>query len=124
MNHPEDQLHIAVATFLRLALDADDGMWFHPPNGGARSKREGGRFKQMGVLPGIPDLVFLLPDGRTGFIELKAPAGRFQASQRIIHADLQRLGHRVAVCRSVEEVETTLRAWGVPLSASVRGRAA
>lgn len=36
----------------------------HSPNGGSRSKREGAKFKVMGVKRGFPDLVLLVPRGR------------------------------------------------------------
>ena len=32
------------------------GLLFHIPNGGARSKREGRLFKDIGVFPGVADL--------------------------------------------------------------------
>ena len=43
---------------------------FHVPNGGSRSKREGARFKAMGVIPGVSDLI-LLDNCKTHMIELK-----------------------------------------------------
>ena len=43
-NRPEEALQRAVASYLDLALP-HDAVWFHPPNGGARSKAEAGIFK-------------------------------------------------------------------------------
>lgn len=48
---------------------------FHVPNGGKRSKRESNKFKAMGVVAGIPDLV-LLWKGRLYGFELKAEKGK------------------------------------------------
>lgn len=43
---------------------------FHIPNGGARNKREAGRFKRMGVVAGVSDFM-LLYNGDAYCIELK-----------------------------------------------------
>ena len=45
----------------------------HVPNGGKRNIKEAIRFKSLGVLPGMPDLVLWTTGGRQGWIELKAP---------------------------------------------------
>ena len=34
------------------------GLLFHVPNGGTRNKREGAKFKMMGVYPGVADYIF------------------------------------------------------------------
>lgn len=51
---------------------------FHVPNGGARSKTEGLKFKQMGVTPGVPDLI--VAEWKT-VIEMKEGEGRLTAEQ-------------------------------------------
>lgn len=38
-DYAEDQLHIAVADYLKVALP-QNACWFHCPNGGGRNKRE------------------------------------------------------------------------------------
>ena len=50
------------------------GLLFHVPNGGNRNAREGAKFKTMGVIPGVSDLIFLY-DGVAHFIELKNEKG-------------------------------------------------
>jgi hypothetical protein len=69
----------------------------HVPNGGARSASEGGRFKAMGVKPGVPDL--LLPvrtsEYGAGWWELKHGRGRLEESQLTRHAILRASGHYV-----------------------------
>ncbi len=42
---PEQSLHRAAAEFLDLALPAG-AEWWHTPNGGGRSRAEGGIFKK------------------------------------------------------------------------------
>ena len=83
---PEQALHRAAAQFLDVALP-DDAVWFHPPNGGARTKAEAGIFRALGVKAGVPDLVIVYR-GRLIAIELKAPRGRLTAAQRAMHKRL------------------------------------
>lgn len=115
---PEDILQMQVARFLNLA--APDLLWFHPANGGYRNPREARKLKDMGVLPGVPDLAFILPGGLSGFIELKAGKNTLQPSQKNFMVRAIAAGSAWQLCRSIEEVETTLRTWGVPLKASVQ----
>lgn len=68
---------------------------FHCPNGGQRSAREGAAFKRIGVVAGIPDLIFALKDGRTVFVEVKTQKGTLSDAQKAVHAELERLGHQV-----------------------------
>lgn len=119
MNHAEDALQIAVAAFLRHALRDDECLWFAVPNGGKRSKIEAARLVKGGVRAGVPDLAFILPGGRTGFIELKAAKGRMSEMQTAFADSASRIGAHWGLCRSVDDVEEALRDWGVPLHASV-----
>lgn len=119
MRRPEQSLSIQVANTLRAALHPS-ALFAHIPNGGARTKAEGGIFKAMGVRAGWPDYQILWAGGRLGFIELKSDDGALAPVQIEMHGLLKRLGFPVAVCRSVEEVMGALAAWGVP----TRGRIA
>lgn len=113
----EADLQKAVIRFLKVA--APRLLVFHPANGGTRNVREAGNLKAQGVLPGVADLVFALPDGRMACIELKTPTGRVQPSQHQF-ADLcanYSTTIPYAICRSIEEVASTLRGWGVQLRA-------
>lgn len=51
---------------------------FHIPNGGARSKREGGKFKAMGVKPGVPDLCLPIKRGMWSGLWIEMKALRFK----------------------------------------------
>lgn len=117
----EDALHINVVRFLRVALPPEAVLW-HTPNGGLRSKREAAKLKAFGTLAGMPDL-FILYAGTLHGIELKAPKGVVQASQKDAAYLLFRAGCTTHVCRSVEEVETALKLNGVPLRARSMGLA-
>jgi len=123
MISPETALHISVADFLRRALPPEIQWTTFPAGGGGKER---GRILQaMGFKPGWPDIQFLDAAGRYYGIELKTPkgprsaAGRLTDEQKDLHPKLMATGAAVAVCRSLEDVEETLRAWGFPLKASV-----
>ena len=75
----------------------------------------------MGMLAGVPDLAFILPGGRTAFIELKTAHNKvtgvqkqyLRPEQKAFRARATELGALYAVCRSLEEVQGTLKAWGI-----------
>lgn len=69
--YSEDDLQIACMRYTRLSYPKV--LSIHVPNGGSRSQREGERFKRMGVLAGVCDvLVFEPRQGYNGLaIELK-----------------------------------------------------
>lgn len=110
---PEDILQMQVARFLNIV--APSLSWFHPANGGYRNPREAKKLKDMGVKPGVADLALILPDARAAFIELKVGKNRQTDTQKAFQAECERIGAPYAVCRSLEEVEPSLRSWGVPL---------
>ncbi len=107
--HPEQQLQRAVVEYLRIMENLHHLVFFHPANGGGRSRIEAAIFKGLGVRPGVPDLVLLLPDSRAAFIELKADGGRLSASQLAFKKQVEALDFRYAECRSVDEVERFVR---------------
>lgn len=59
--------------------------------------------------PGTPDLLLILPDGKSLFIEVKSERGKLTPSQKEMHATLELLGHRVIVARSVGDVLEVLQ---------------
>lgn len=114
----EYRLHCAVADFLRAAVPKDI-LWSHLPMGERRDARTGGKLKRMGTAPGWPDFIFLLPEGRTLFLELKGDGGRLSRRQRDFHTGANRLGHRCLIARSVDDVQEALVTAGVQLRARV-----
>ena len=109
MLHPEQAIHQAAVSYLRLLENMGELMFLHPANGGFRSKAEAGIFKSLGVKAGAPDLIILLPGGRCAFIEIKAPGGYLSASQRAFRNTAENLGFPFAECRAVDEVERFVR---------------
>ena len=53
---------------------------------------------------GMPDRIVLLPGGCMAFVEVKAPGKKPRALQTSRHALLQRLGFRVYILDSVEQI--------------------
>ena len=111
--HPEETLQRQVAHFLDSHL-AHGAVWFHPPNGGGRSKAEAGALKAQGVKPGIPDILIFC-NGTVVFIELKAPKGYPSPAQRDMHARLRAAGYQVGVARSLADFLALMAEFGVPL---------
>lgn len=138
----EDDLHFAVADFLRLTWPLDLP-WWHVPNGGNRGDHiervdrrsgrtyrfspSGAKLKRMGATPGVPDLCFQLPKGRIGYIELKInnPGNLNELSDE--QAEFRRLaidaGAGFEVCWSVDEVAETLTRWLALYGRTLRGHA-
>lgn len=139
MNRPEEKLQRAiiqladVLTFPEetwkqtrfLMPPAKVGQYLHhTPNGGGRSKAEGGIFKAMGVRAGYPDLSLdialvngdlFVPGWRC---ELKAGNGRQTPSQQLWQERLERAGFVYTIATSVDEWQQQLddyMAFGVPL---------
>lgn len=68
--------------------------------------------KRDGLTPGFPDLIVFGKGGLVGFIEVKVEGGRQSASQVECERWLNEFGQPVAVCRSLEDIDETLRRWG------------
>jgi hypothetical protein len=106
------------------------GLWrmgfvcHHSPNGSHLAGDRVARAKQVaalkrdGMVPGWPDLTVLGSaygpgKGQVGFLEVKAERGGVTSpEQQACHELLERVGHRVAVVRSLDEVLAALRGWG------------
>lgn len=77
----------------------------------AAKKRNGMAFKFVSPgLSGVPDRLVLLPRGRIGFIELKAPGKKLCKLQEKRKSQLEALGFLVFCIDSKEEVEVVLDA--------------
>lgn len=112
----EGPVQRAIVRFLRTSLP---GSIVHHAKGeinksGVSIMREQAKAKANGALPGFPDLV-VLPGDSWGvlFFEVKAPGGSVQKNQREMHENMTRLGYRVAVVRSVQDVRDSLSKWGI-----------
>lgn len=74
------------------------------------AKKRGGialKFVSPGM-SGMPDRLLLLPEGKMGFVELKAPGKKPRVLQEKRHRDLRNLGYRVYVLDKAEKVGEVL----------------
>ena len=55
-------------------------------------------------MAGMPDRLVLLPDGKLGFVEVKAPGEKPRPLQTARHRILEWLGYRVYVLDNPEEI--------------------
>ena len=75
-------------------------------------EERGGRCVKFdpGSYRGWPDRIVLLPGGTLVWVETKRPTGgRVAPAQRIAHEDLRRLGQRVVIVWTKDEVDELLR---------------
>lgn len=112
MRRPEQSLQKQLVRFLDIAYP--QLLYWHTPNGGARSSVEGAIFKAMGVKAGVPDLAVILPNGLAAFVELKAGKGSLTESQKAFRDRVQKLGCPWAEVRSLEEAMDLLDRWLTP----------
>ena len=76
----------------------------------ARTRAMGGiapKFTSPGF-DGMPDRLVLLPHGRMGFVELKAPGRKPRQLQLVRHRLLQRLGFKVYVIDEINQIDSVL----------------
>jgi hypothetical protein len=114
VRRPEEQLHRAVVDLLSVYANRGLLAFCHVPNGERRDRATAGRLKAMGTMPGVADLLVWTQGGGHFAIELKAGAGKLSPAQVAWHATVTSLGHRVYVCRSVDDVERCLRMESIP----------
>lgn len=107
----EDLLQIDMRRWLDLV--APGLIWWHTPNGGQRDAKAGSLLKRMGARAGVPDLVFLLPDGRCLHVEVKTAKGRPTPEQRDLHPRMAEAGHPVHTARSIDDLRAILAEAGV-----------
>jgi hypothetical protein len=69
--------------------------------------------RAAGMVKGAPDLTVACPNGVTIYLEVKAPRGVIQPAQVEFHERLRRIGHRVAVVRSIDDARAVFKAAGV-----------
>jgi hypothetical protein len=107
----EDQIHTAVVHHLNLRGVAGLVFW-HTPNGGLRSKSEAAKLARMGVLAGVPDLMFIYR-GKTYGLELKTETGRISSAQRAVLTAMEQAGVATAVSKGLDAALDQLEAWGL-----------
>ena len=87
-------------------------VWFHVPNGGARSPIEAAILNGLGVKRGVPD-IFAVYQGNLYVLELKTEDGTLSNDQRVMLERLAAAGAYTAVAYGVDQAIATLKSWGL-----------
>jgi VRR-NUC domain len=111
MKRPEQVIQRAVVQHLR-ARCRDGVVWFHPPNGGARSAVEAAIFQGLGVRAGVSDMI-LLHRNQFYAMELKADGGKATPQQAAFLAEVRAAGGLTAVCDNIDDAIATLERWQI-----------
>jgi hypothetical protein len=113
----EFQIHCGVADALRM-LARPGVLWSHFPSGESRDARTGAKLKHMGLQPGWPDFIIIVPGddpwaaSHICFLELKTIRGRLSPSQQEFRDNAVAVGCLHSVARSVDEAVEVLSRWG------------
>ena len=112
MPQSEYDIHAATVEYLTALGPKLKSYFFHVPNEGRHSVRYRVKLKRMGVKAGVPDLLFVLPGGRLGCVELKTEKGRQSKAQKEFQKTCESYDVPYVLARSPEEVVDALRQWG------------
>ncbi len=119
--HPsEHRIQRALIDYLMFA-GRRELFWFAIPNQSNRHIQNAAKMKAEGVRSGVPDLCFMLEQGRVAWLEMKTAIGRLSDTQKELRDRALSLGHYWALARSVDEAIPHLTKWGVLKSAYKRG---
>lgn len=110
--HPEHSLQVSILDYLDIK-GRRELRWTAIENGGLRHPLVAARIKAAGVKPGTPDIVILMDNGQTGWIECKSKRGQLRPEQKGFAASAVRLGHRWAMVKSLDVAIGILKEWGV-----------
>ncbi len=120
----EDQIHVTVAELIRLHV-MPDVVWLHVPNGEDRHPAVAAKLKRMGVLPGVADLMFIIPRVGTCFLELKRPGHKPSTAQLGFKEAVTAAGCLWEWVDNVEDAAKTLTQWGaIKRPSFLKGKAA
>lgn len=105
-HHADHEHHLQVACVKWFRMQYPQQLIYAIPNGGQRNAIVAAKLKAEGVTAGIPDLH--IPTARNGYhslyIEMKnGKKGRLSEHQKQTIQRLQYAGHKVAVCRNIQE---------------------
>ena len=115
MREEEHNIQAACVRWFNLQWPEYRGLLFAVPNGGARSKAIAGKLKAEGVVPGVADLILLVPQwfttwrGQKGClyaglcIEMKTTKGRQSHDQKEWEDKVTGQGYEYKVIRSLDE---------------------
>ena len=105
----EDRLQMSVIEYLELAKPS--AYYFHVPNASMATPSHRRKLKLMGLKAGVADLLFILPGGRLGAIEIKTHKGRQSEPQKGFESICLIYDVDYRIARSIDEVANILREW-------------
>ena len=103
----ENQLQAQIFEYHWNNYPSQRGLLFHV-NNKARNAIEGNKFKAMGVIAGVSDLIYLKPGGKPIFIELKTDTGIQSNEQKKWEIAITNAGYEYIICRSLEDFKFLL----------------
>jgi len=89
-----------------------DCYYFAIPNQSNRHIANAAKIKAEGGRSGIADLCFMLPSGKTAWLEMKKPGGSLSQTQKQFRDVCKTLGHTWGTAKSVDEAIVLLMQWG------------
>lgn len=110
MSHPEFQLQKTLVEHLNLC--ARKGVFYFHPFNKASSPREGKMAKLMGVVAGVPDLIFF-QNGTAWCLELKIEGGKLSDAQKETIPVIEHCGIDVEVAYGFKDALRILKKRGV-----------
>lgn len=114
----EHEIHTGCVKWFRVQYPQYATVLIHPANEGKRSTKVfntkygtrvvctgGARLKEEGLVPGVADLLLLVPSAKFHglCIEMKSATGKQSPMQKKWQEAVEAQGYRYAVCRSLEE---------------------
>lgn len=101
----EHKLQVQCVRNFRYTFPEHQHCLFAVPNGGKRDAKTAARLKDEGVVPGVSDLILLVPSDEYHalLIEMKTPNGRQSESQKQWENIVTKLGYKYVICRSLIE---------------------
>lgn len=108
---PEDRMQKALVEHILLCIKPNI-FWCHVPNGGKRGVITGAILKAMGVVPGVPDLIFLMK-GQFYALELKPERGVHSKAQKEVALRIDEAGGITAVTWGLDAAIAQLKEWGI-----------
>ena len=99
----ESQLQAAIFQHHWNNYPEERGLLFHV-NNKAKNAIEGNRFKAMGVIAGVSDLIYLRPGGKPLFIELKFMDGTQSPIQKDWQKKIEDAGYEYLISASYTQI--------------------
>lgn len=103
----EDRLQMACKYWFDCQYPQYRLLLHHSPNEGLLMKhdRDGAKRKAMGMRPGFPDFIFLLPNRQHPYLalELKSEKGRQSDHQKEYQLAVEQAGGKYVIVRSLDE---------------------